>query len=59
MRTFKDCQQIVEELLVSKNTKFKDAHQKIAWERGYLTSLLASLIKEDTILYRNIKGQIK
>jgi hypothetical protein len=59
MRSFKDCQQLVEQLLADKNTKFTDPHQKIAWERGYLASLLATIIKEDNILYRNIKRQLK
>ena len=49
--------QYIEKLLNDriKNFTFKTKQEKICWERGFLTGLLQSILKEDPILFRRIK----
>jgi hypothetical protein len=50
---------IIEYLLQVKRTKqFNSAQEQLAWERGYLTGLLSSLMSSDSLVRSDIIKQI-
>ena len=42
-----NCIDVVEKLLRQNNRKYKDSHEQLLYERGYLTGLLARLMNDD------------
>jgi hypothetical protein len=58
--TRKDSKQLVETLLATydNNSKFSSSGERLAYERGILTGLLASLIYNDTYVAATIKKLI-
>ena len=53
------CVQIVEQLLREATPAQKDVKSLMLWQRGYLTGLLASLIRDDSLTRRQITERIK
>ena len=53
--------QYIENLLSEKmhNRKFKSVQEKICWERGFLTGLLQTILKEDPSLFLRMKRKFK
>jgi len=50
-----NCIDVVEKLLRQNNRKYKDSHEQLLYERGYLTGLLARLMNDDpNILHKVI-----
>ena len=54
-----DCIDIVEKLLRQNNRKFKDSHEELLYDRGYLTGLLARLMIENPHIRLEIIEQTK
>ena len=42
-----DCIDIIEKLLKHNNREYKDSHEQLLYERGYLTGLLARMMSDD------------
>jgi len=42
-----NCIDVVEKLLRQNNRKYKDSHEQLLYERGYLTGLLARIMNDD------------
>ena len=57
--SLKSCQELVEKLLSENNSKYTNTREKIIYERGYLTGLLAKLAYEDSYVYQAIKHRLK
>ena len=55
----KDCTDVVEKLLRQHARNYKDSHEQMLYERGYLTGLIARLMLTDPILRRDIEELIK
>jgi hypothetical protein len=55
----KYCTDVVEKLLRLHGRKYKDSHEQMLYERGYLTGLIARLMLTDPILRRDIEELIK
>ena len=49
-----DCIDIVEKLLRQNNRKYKDSHEQLLYERGYLTGLLARIMSDDPNILHQI-----
>jgi len=45
-------------LQVGKRRKFNSAQEQLAWERGYLTGLLSSLMNADSLVRSTVIKQI-
>ena len=55
----KDCTEVVETLLRQNKREYKDSHDQLLYERGYLTGLIAKLMMTDPILRRELAELIK
>ena len=55
----KDCTDVVEKLLRQHARNYKDSHEQMLYERGYLTGLIARLMLTDPILRRDVEELIK
>jgi hypothetical protein len=55
----KYCTNVIEKLLHQHVRNYKDSHEQILYERGYLTGLIARLMLTDPILRRDIEELIK
>jgi hypothetical protein len=51
--------ELVEKLLVKNNPGYTDSYAQLAWERGYLTGLLAVLAKNDTFVSSELINRLK
>lgn len=45
-----DCINVVEKLLRQNNRNYKDSHEQLLYERGYLTGLLARMMIENPMV---------
>ena len=50
---------LVEELLEKNSPGHADPHVQMAWERGYLTGLLAILAKDDNFVAGTLVAKVK
>jgi hypothetical protein len=57
--SLKSCQELVEKLLSENNSKYTNTREKIIYERGYLTGLLAKLAYEDSYVRQAIRQRLK
>jgi hypothetical protein len=57
--SLKSCQELVEKLLSENNSKYTNTREKIIYERGYLTGLLAKLAYEDSYVHQAIRQRLK
>lgn len=57
--SLKSCHDLIEQLLSEKNGKYKNSHQQLIYERGYLTGLLAKLANDDSFVKTAIKRTLK
>jgi len=57
--SLKSCQELVEKLLSENNSKYTNTSEKIIYERGYLTGLLAKLAYEDSYVRQAIRQRLK
>ena len=55
----KDCSDVVEKLLRQHKRNFKDSHEQMLYERGYLTGLISRLMLTEPILRRDLEELIK
>ena len=55
----KDCTDVVEKLLRQNKRVYKDSHDQLLYERGYLTGLIARLMLTNPILRRDLEELIK
>lgn len=53
------CVQLVEELLREATPKQPDVKTLMLWQRGYLTGLLAALLRDDSLTRNEIARRIK
>jgi hypothetical protein len=42
-----DCVETVEKILLQNKRRFKDSHEQMLYERGYLTGLIAKIMMEE------------
>ena len=49
-----DCIDIVEKLLRQNNRDYKDSHEQLLYERGYLTGMLARMMIDDPHILHQI-----
>jgi hypothetical protein len=54
-----DCINVVEKLLRQNNRKFKDSHEELLYDRGYLTGLIGRLMIENPNIRLEIIEQTK
>ena len=54
-----DCINVVEKLLRQNNRKFKDSHEELLYDRGYLTGLLARMMIENPMFRNEIIDRTK
>ena len=54
-----NCIDIVEKLLRQNNRKFKDSHEELLYDRGYLTGLLARMMIENPMFRNEIIDRTK
>jgi hypothetical protein len=54
-----DCIDIVEKLLCQNNRNYKDSHEQLLYERGYLTGMLARMMIENPNIRLEIIEQTK
>jgi len=59
--SIQDYTDLVEHLLkqIRTNRPFKDSHEQLVYERGYLTGLLARLAEEDSFLAAKLVRRLK
>jgi len=55
----KDCIGIIEKLLRQNNRKFKNSHEELLYDRGYLTGLIAQLMIENPQIRNEIINRTK
>jgi hypothetical protein len=55
----KDCIDVVEKLLRQNNRNFKDSHEELLYDRGYLTGLIARIMIENPHIRLEIIEQTK
>jgi len=53
-----DYTDLVERLLTLKGRSFKDSHEQMLWQRGYLTGLLANLALEDSSIASKLSHMV-
>jgi len=49
-----NCIDVVEKLLRQNNRKYKDSHEQLLYERGYLTGLLARMMNDDPHIFYQV-----
>lgn len=54
-----DCVDIVEKLLRQNNREYKNSHEQMLYERGYLTGLLARIMMENPRFRNEITERTK
>lgn len=54
-----DAKELIDNLLNKVNKKYKDKHEQILYERGYLTGILAYLMTTDYNVVKEIKQRIE
>ena len=54
-----NCIDVVEKLLSQHARNYKDSHDQLLYERGYLTGLIARLMLTDPMLRRDLEELIK
>jgi hypothetical protein len=54
-----NCRALVEQLLREATPPQKDVKSLMLWQRGYLTGVLAALIKNDSLTRREIAKRIE
>jgi hypothetical protein len=54
-----DCINTVEKLLRQNNLEYKDSHDQLLYERGYLTGLLARMMIENPMFRNEIIDRAK
>jgi hypothetical protein len=54
-----NCIDVVEKLLRQNNRKYKDSHDQLLYERGYLTGLLARMMVENPMILYEIIDRAK
>jgi len=54
-----NCIDVVERLLRQNNREYKDSHEQLLYERGYLTGLLARLMIENPMFRHEIIDRAK
>ena len=54
-----DCIDIVEKLLRQNNRNYKDSHEQLLYERGYLTGMLARMMIENPMFRNEIIDRAK
>ena len=59
MNADKRCRQLIEILLNQEGSKYTDSHLRLAYERGYLTGLLAKLMYEDEEVFQKVLSKLK
>jgi hypothetical protein len=57
--TIQDCIDVVEKLLRQNNRKYKNSHEQLLYERGYLTGLIARMMVENPMILYEIINQTK
>ena len=50
---------IIDRMLTQNAPPLASAHQKLAWERGYLTGLLMYLCNEYTVAHRAVRERLQ
>ena len=53
------CRQIIELLLTQEGSKYTDPRLKLAYERGYLTGLLAKIMLDDYEIFQLVVNKLK
>ena len=53
-----DCIDIIEKLLRQNNRNYKDSHEQLLYERGYLTGLLARMINDNPHILNQVISKI-
>jgi len=53
------CRQLIELLLQQEGSKYDDPHLRLAYERGYLTGLLAKLMYDDIEVFQKVLNKLK
>jgi len=53
------CRQLIELLLQQEGSKYIDPHLRLAYERGYLTGLLAKLMYDDIEVFQKVLNKLK
>ena len=51
--------ELIEEMLKNQTPNYTDAHQRLAWERGFLTGFLARLAQHDIGTRLEIMQKVK
>ena len=59
MNADKRCRQLIEILLNQEGSKYTDPHLRLAYERGYLTGLLAKLMYDDVEVFQKVLDKLK
>ena len=54
-----DCINTVEKLLRQNNRNYKDSHEQLLYERGYLTGILARMMIENPMFRNEIIDRTK
>ena len=57
--TLQDCTDIVEKLLRQNNRTFKDSHEELLYDRGYLTGVIARMMLENPMIRTELIERIK
>ena len=54
-----DCINTVEKLLRQNNRNYKDSHEQLLYERGYLTGMIARIMNDDPMFRNEIIDRAK
>ena len=54
-----NCIDVVEKLLRQNKRNYKDSHEQLLYERGYLTGLLAKMMSDDPMFRNEIIDRAK
>ena len=49
-----NCIDVVEKLLSQHNRNYKDSHEQLLYERGYLTGLISRMMHDDTNILHKV-----
>jgi tRNA uridine 5-carbamoylmethylation protein Kti12 len=50
--------ELIEEVLKQQGNRYQDPHQRLAWERGFLTGMLARYAQHDIALRLELQRKV-